>query len=131
MIKTDSDLPSNHSEKNSSEAKNYTRMSRVLVHFHVHQAIPEQQSEWCLRSPKAQIHRTSWCSLEEMHWFHDCESVCYFSFPNVYKEYFSYAFFTQDSVTVRVLHNGNAQTAIFVIVACEGLCVCELQGSLS
>lgn len=52
MIKTDSDLPSNHSEKNSSEAKNYTRMSCVLVHFHTHQAIPEQQSEWCLKVQK-------------------------------------------------------------------------------
>ena len=34
-------------------------------------------------------------------------------------------------MTVRVLRNGNAQLAIFVIVACEELHVCELQGCLS
>lgn len=94
-------------------------MSCVLVHFHMHRAIPDQKSERGLKCPKAKIHRTSWCSLEEMHRSHDCDSIYYLSFRIVYKEYFSYTFSTKDSITVRVLHNSNAQIAIFVIVACE------------
>lgn len=119
-------------QKNSGEAKDYTRMSHVLVHFHMHQVITEQKSQEGLRNPKAQILRTSWCPLEEIYWFHDSDSICYFSFPNVYNyEHFSYTFFTQGSMKVRVLHLSNAQMGIFVIIACERLCVCELQGSLS